>query len=131
MIESSSRILDSTDAKLNARHFFITGGSVFKLNSVYKLQPSALIKYTPNSPITVDVNVSLIMYDKIWLGVLYRFNEAMGVNIVYNIKDMLGVGYAYDFPINGLRTYQNGSHEIFLRFDFKGKKSSYQSPRYF
>ncbi len=131
LIESSSKILDSTNAKLNARHFFITGGTVFKLNSVFKLQPSTLIKYTPHSPITIDVNVSLLMYEKIWTGIMYRFHESMGVNIVYNIKDMLSIGYVYDFPINGLRTYQNGSHEIFLRFDFKGKKSVYQSPRYF
>ncbi len=131
LLEASSNILDSTNAKLNARHFFITGGTVFKLNSVFKLQPSTLIKYTPHSPITVDVNVSLLMYEKIWAGIMYRFHESMGVNLVYNIKDMLSIGYVYDFPINGLRTYQNGSHEIFVRFDFKGKKTAYQSPRYF
>ncbi len=131
ILEASSSILDSLGSKLNARHFFITGGTVLKLNSVLKLQPSALIKYTPNSPITADVNVSLLMYDKLWTGIMYRFHEAMGVNLVYNIKDMLSIGYVYDFPINGLRTYQSGSHEIFLRFDFKPKKSVYTSPRYF
>ena len=104
---------------------------MFDLNSVLKLHPSALIKYTPYSPITADVNVSLLMYDKMWAGVMYRFHEAMGINLVYNIKDKLSVGYVYDFPINGLRTYQNGSHEIFLRYDFKPKKAVYTSPRYF
>ncbi len=131
ILEASSNVLDSISTKLNARHFFITGGYVFKLNSVLKLHPSALIKYTPYSPITADVNVSLLMYEKMWAGVMYRFHEAMGINLVYNIKEKLSVGYVYDFPINGLRTYQNGSHEIFLRYDFKPKKAVYTSPRYF
>ena len=65
ILEASSNVLDSISTKLNARHFFITGGYVFKLNSVLKLHPSALIKYTPYSPITADVNVSLLMYEKI------------------------------------------------------------------
>lgn len=131
ILEASSDILDSVGAKLNARHFFITGGTVLKLNSVLKLLPSTLIKYTPNSPITADVNVSLLMYEKLTTGIMYRFHEAMGVNLVYNFKNTLSVGYVYDFPINGLRTYQTGSHEIFLRYDFKPKKSVYSSPRYF
>lgn len=131
LLEANSSIFDSIGAKLNARHFFITGGYVFKINSVLKLHPSTLIKYTPDAPFTADINLSLLMYDKLWTGILYRFNEAMGVNIVYNIKNTLSIGYVYDFPINGLRTYQNGTHEIFLRYDFKQKNTPYISPRYF
>lgn len=131
VLEATSNILDSIDTKLNARHFFITGGYVFKINSVLKLHPSTLIKYTPNAPISADINVSLLMYDKFWAGVMYRMHEAMGVNLVYNVKNKMSIGYVYDFPINGLRTFQNGSHEIFLRYDFIPHKSVYSSPRYF
>ena len=56
-------------------------------------------------------------------GISYRFNESMAANLIYNIKNTVSIGYMYDFPINGLRTYQTGSHEIFLRYDFKPKKS--------
>jgi len=131
LVEVSSNILDTTKITLNARHFFLTGGTVLKLNSVLKLLPSTMIKYTSNSPITIDLNASLLMYEKLRTGIMYRFNESLGVNFVFTIKEMLSIGYVYDFPINGLRTYQNGSHEIFVRFDFKGKKTSFQSPRYF
>lgn len=123
--------IDSITQLLNTRHLFFSTGYVFDLNSVFKLQPSILAKYTPNAPITVDVNASLLMYDQIWFGLMYRFHEAMGVNAVYTIKDALSIGYVYDFPINGLRTYQSGSHEIFLRYDFTPKKQTITSPRYF
>ncbi len=116
---------------LNTRHFFISGGYVFDLNSVLKLKPSALVKYTPGAPLTADVNLSLFMYERIWTGLMYRFHEAMGVNVVYHIKNKLNIGYVYDFPINGLRKYQSGSHELILQYDIQPKRSVYTSPRYF
>lgn len=131
VLEAFTTDLDTIVQQLNSRHFFISSGYIFDLNSVFKLQPSFMLKYTPNAPITIDVNASLLMYDKLWTGIMYRYNESMGVNIVYNIKNTFSVGYVYDFPINGLRTYQTGSHEIFLRYDFIPKKSTYTSPRYF
>lgn len=131
LFEEKDIKLDSIYEHLNARHFFLSGGYVFDLNSVFKLKPSALIKYTPKAPLTVDANLSLLMYDQIWVGLMYRYNEAMGINAVYNIKKTLSIGYSYDFPINGLRTYQYGSHEVFVRYDFVPKKTTYTSPRYF
>jgi type IX secretion system PorP/SprF family membrane protein len=116
---------------ITARHFFVSAGYVFDINSVLKFKPSTLIKYTPHAPITFDLNASLLMYEKIWTGLMYRYNESMGINVVYNIKQTFQVGYVYDFPINGLRTYQSGSHEIVLQYDIQPKKSVYTSPRYF
>jgi type IX secretion system PorP/SprF family membrane protein len=124
-------LLDSVVQTLNTQHYFLAGGYVFDLNSVFKLQPSTLIKFTLGAPITVDANVSLLMYDVLWTGIMYRFHESVGVNVVYNIKKTLSLGYVYDFPINGLRTYQNGSHELFLRYDIKPKNTPFTSPRYF
>lgn len=131
LFESTTVNLDTLVQTLNSRHFFLSGGYVFDLNSVYKLKPSMLFKYTPNAPITFDANVSLNMYKQFWLGLMYRFHESMGVNAVWTVKDAFSVGYVYDFPINGLRTYQSGSHEVFLRYDLIPKKSHYNSPRYF
>ncbi|TNE72390.1 MAG: type IX secretion system membrane protein PorP/SprF [Bacteroidetes bacterium] len=131
LFEMEDVLLDSLIDKLNTRHFFFSSGYVFDLNSVFKLKPSALLKYTPKAPLTVDFNLSMLMYDQIWVGLLYRYNEAMGANVIYNIKQTLSIGYTYDFPINGLRTYQYGSHEVFLRYDFMPKKTNYTSPRYF
>lgn len=134
---SSPRLLEAvvrTDMdlvkQLNARHFFIAAGYVFDLNSVLKLKPSTLIKYTPKAPITFDVNASLLSYERVWTGLMYRFNESMGANIAVIIKDFT-IGYVYDFPINGLRKHQSGSHEVFLQLDIRTKKTSYTSPRYF
>lgn len=131
LLEAQSNNFDTLITRLNSRHFFVSGGYIFDLNSVLKLKPSALIKYTPNAPLTIDVNATMLMYDVVWAGLMYRFNESMGVHVLVDIKKTLGIGYNYDFPINGLRTYQSGSHEVFIRYDLRPKKSVYSSPRYF
>ncbi len=135
---SSPRILQAkiTDVNqfvttLNQRHYFITAGTVFNLNSVVQFKPSTLIKYTPNAPLTLDFNMNFLLYDKLWTGAMYRLHESMGVNLIFKIKRSFQVGYGYDFPINGLMRYQQGSHELFLSYDFSFKKNIYNSPRYF
>src|SRR5690554_6974681 len=100
---------------LNHRHFFITAGKVFDLNSVIKLKPTTLVKITPNSPLTFDVNANFLFYERVWVGALYRFHEAVGLNFVYNFNDFIHVGYGYDFPINKLINHQSGSHEVLLQ----------------
>lgn len=134
---SAPRVLEpsiktSTDIiqKLNVRHYFLMGGYVFDLNSVFKLKTSALIKYTPHAPFTADVDVSLLSYDFLWTGLMYRFNESVGAHVGVIIKDFT-IGYAYDFPINALRTYQSGSHEVFLQYNLRTNKIPFTSPRYF
>lgn len=131
LFESKISDVNNVLQTITQRHFFLSAGYVFDLNSVFKLKPSLLLKYTPNTPITMDINASLLMYEKLWTGLMYRFHESMGVNIVYSIKQRFHIGYVYDFPINGLRTYQSGSHEVLLQYDFQPKRTVYSSPRYF
>ncbi|MCC6700306.1 MAG: type IX secretion system membrane protein PorP/SprF [Fluviicola sp.] len=116
---------------LNKRHIFFTAGGIIPLNSVVQFKPSTLIKYTPEAPITIDVNTSFLLYEKLWLGAMYRFHESVGINAMFKIKSAFQVGYSYDFPINRLVNYQKGSHEVILTYDFNFKKSIYNSPRYF
>lgn len=130
LLEAKLKTGEDIIKNINARHFFLAAGYVFDANSVLKIKPSILTKFTPHSPITFDVNVSLLSYERFWTGLMYRYHEALGVNLGIIIKDFT-VGYVYDFPINGLRTHQSGSHEVFLSFDIRTKKIPYTSPRYF
>jgi type IX secretion system PorP/SprF family membrane protein len=115
----------------SARHFYIMGGYVFNLNSVVKFKPGTLIKITPNAPLTFDLNASFLLYEKIWAGAMWRFNESAGFNISYTFADMFTIGYAFDFAYNDLRFNQYGSHEVMLQVDLRKKQKNYLSPRYF
>lgn len=138
---STPRILESnytntnnnSSMKMIKRHFFASAGYVFKLNSVWDLKPSTLVKVTPYAPVTFDVTLSAMAYKKFWFGAMYRYNESMGVHASALISKIFTIGYAFDFPINGLRGQQYGTHEVVLQLDISKKKRAGQvfSPRYF
>ncbi len=114
----------------STRHFYLMGGYVFNLNSVVKFKPGTLIKITPNAPLTFDLNASFLLYEKVWAGAMWRFNESAGFNISYTFVDMFTIGYAFDFAYNDLRFNQSGSHEVMLQMDLRKKQKNYLSPRY-
>lgn len=125
-------VLESIDqVSVTKRHIFITGGYVFRLNSVLDLKTSALVKLTPFAPVTFDVNASLYIQKRFWIGAMYRYHESVGANLAINIAPWMTVGYAFDYPINDLRTNQFGTHEVMLSFDFTAGRKSFISPRYF
>lgn len=114
-----------------SRHYYLAAGYVFKVNSVIDFKPSILLKITENAPFTFDLNGSFFLFERFWIGGMYRFNESAGANLAYQFKDLFYIGYAFDYPYNDLRTNNFGSHEIVLGFDFMKKKKTVVGPRYF
>jgi len=113
------------------RHYFLTAGYVFPLNSVVDLKTSVLLKMVTNAPLTADINANLFFYKKLWIGAMYRLNESAGINIAFQLKEKLMFGYSFDFVTNGLSRINNsGSHEVMLNYSLNRKKA-FGSPRYF
>lgn len=113
------------------RHYYVTAGYVFKLSSVIDFKPSVLLKIVENSPVTLDVNASFFLFERFWVGGMYRMHESAGLNLAYQFKDLFYIGYAFDYPVNDLRFNNYGSHEVVLGFDFRKGKKSVVGPRYF
>jgi len=69
--------------------------------------------------------------NKVWGGVTYRFNDAIGILLGMTIKDV-NVGYSYDIPTSRLGS--TGSHEIMVKYCFKLERekprSSYRNTRF-
>jgi type IX secretion system PorP/SprF family membrane protein len=128
-LRNNSIVLSNTYTK---RHYFFTAGYVLPLNSVIDLKTSLLLKAVENAPLTVDLNANLFFYKKFWIGAMYRYNESIGANIAYQLKESLMSGYSFDYPINGLSKVNNlGSHEIMLNYSLNSHKKAFGSPRYF
>lgn len=121
----------SGSESVEAMHLYLIAGYVFELNSLIQFKPSLITKYAPNAPLSMDLNASFLLYEKIWLGAMYRLNESVGANFVFYINDYLKFGYAFDFSTTAIQQYSRGSHEIMLGFDLNSKKSKFYSPRYF
>ena len=113
-------------------HYFLTSGYIFTASEILKLKPSFLIKAVTGAPIQCDFNLNAWIQDKIALGVSYRTGDSFVGMFEFQLAPDLRLGYAYDYTITNLKTYNNGTHELMLRYEFNGKKKNQiLSPRYY
>jgi type IX secretion system PorP/SprF family membrane protein len=125
-------IAESTGQKaVQENHFYAFAGVVIKINPGINFRPSFVIKTVKNAPPSIDANAALLFYNKVWFGLMYRYNSAAGANIMYNVSENFRIGYAYDYGLNTLQKYSNGSHEIMLGFDLRTVQKGIKSPRFF
>jgi type IX secretion system PorP/SprF family membrane protein len=123
--------MDLSKSSFLRRHYLFTGGVVLPVSDNVKFKPSVLVKYVSGAPVEGDINFSTIFKDAFWLGVSYRTNDAVGLILEYQTNSFFRIGYAYDVTVSGLRSYQNGSHEIMLGVDFGRDLVKVKTPRYF
>jgi len=119
------------------RHYYLYGGGVKSTSFGVDLKPSVLVRYMENAPLLFDLNLHALFVEygpggsQIWVGVGYRTSStylaSLEVSLPYNIR----LGYSYDFAGKGLNTYLGATHEIQIGFNFGGRTSVIQSPRYF
>lgn len=112
-------------------HYYLTGGYVFDMSATWKLRPSFLIKETKGAPLSYDITGTAIYNEKLYLGLDYRINDAVGAFVEFQIIEPLRIGYAYDYTISDLHPYTSGSHEIILIYELRLKNTKYKSPRFF
>jgi len=124
-------IENSRNFSYNRRHYFVSAGYLFDLSRDLKLQPSVFTGFVKNAPILLTAHVDLIYQDKLWFGVKYRYPDAIGLSLAYQLSEQFRVGYAYDFNFWQREYNINGSHEIFISFDMRFNKSKVMTPRYF
>ena len=123
--------MDVSKASFLQRHYLLTGGLVFDLNEELKLKPSTLIKYTPNAPVQMDLNLGLLYRDMFWVGTSFRTGDAMVLMLEYQTNMFFRIGYAYDMTFSDIRKYSTGSHEIVIGIDFGKELVTKKTPRYF
>lgn len=114
-------------------HIYGVSGFVFDLVDEVKLKPSMVIKQVIDSPLSFDVSLNSLIYDKFELGVSYRYEDAFIALAGFNITKSLKVAYSYDFSTSDLSGYNNGSHEVILlyNFDLLNFSNKYTSPRFY
>ena len=113
------------------RHAFGTAGLLLNLSEDVKFRPSTMLKYSQGGGASVDLNVSFLFKEKLWLGASWRSDDAFVFMAEIWPTQQLRIGYAYDLTTSALRNYSTGSHELSLGFDFAFKKGKVVSPRYF
>ena len=125
--------LDENGMKFGSevQHFFATAGYVFQVSDNFKLKPSTMVKSAFDTPISFDVNLNALFYDRFEIGGSYRYEDSFSGIVGFQVTDYLRIGYAYDHIISDLNAYTDASHEIILTFDILFNKRVLRSPRFF
>lgn len=137
---SVPRILETTHfdsssvstAKELMNYYFITG-YVWDLNPFLKFKPTLLTKVVQGAPIQVDLSANFMFNERFIAGAAYRWDAAFSGLLGFMLSDQMMVGLAYDREITelGSVTFNDGSFEIILRYDFFRNIGRMKSPRFF
>lgn len=112
-------------------HYYLIGGYVFDLSPTVKFKPAFLSKMVTGAPLQLDLTANFMFNEKFVLGAAWRWDAALSGLVGFQVSEGWFIGYGYDAETTKLANYNSGSHEIFLRYEFKGKSEKVVSPRFF
>lgn len=112
-------------------HYYFIGGYVFDLSPTVKFKPAFLSKMVTGAPLQLDLTANFMFNEKFVLGAAWRWDAALSGLVGFQVSEGWFIGYGYDAETTKLANYNSGSHEIFLRYEFKGKSEKVVSPRFF
>ncbi|WP_219010362.1 PorP/SprF family type IX secretion system membrane protein [Aquimarina litoralis] len=131
--ESSNDNTASSFLAAERINYYMMLGFVFDINDYLKLKPAILGKVVGGSPLQVDASANFLFYDKLTLGVAYRWSAALSGLAGFQITNKLMLGFAYDWETTALGNteFNSGSYEFFLRYEIFKKKERVLYPRFF
>ena len=116
---------------LERLHYYVMAGYVFDLSEGLKFKPAMLARGVSGAPISLDVSANFLIQDTFTIGAGYRWDDSVSVLAGFQINKNFFVGYSYDYTTTDLNKYNDGSHEILLRFQLSPKTNQIKSPRFF
>lgn len=114
-------------------HFYLITGYVYEINDRTKFKPALLMKAVRGAPLQADISASFLFNEKFTLGAAYRWDAALSAMLGFQLSDQLALGLAYDKETTelGATQFNDGSFEVFLRYEFITRHKSILTPRFF
>lgn len=114
-------------------NFYVISGYVFDLSYNLKLKPAVLFKGLSGAPLQADLSTTLLYNEKFSLGVGYRWDAALSALFGFQITEQLMLGLAYDKETTtlGASSFNDGSFEVFIRYEFRNRYKNALTPRFF
>jgi len=97
------------------QHYYLFGVFTHNFNERLMLKPALLLKGTTGAPLSVDVNVNVVIDQNYTLGLLTRNLNTFGLLAQLRMKQ-LKFGYVFEMPSNQSVGQSFLSHEISLTY---------------
>lgn len=104
-----------------ARHLLVHAKYAYTINEQQGMRiiPMLMARYAQGAPFQFDFGTTFDWSKYGWVGAMYRYGYAVGINLGVHLKYNLRAGYAYDIPVNKYHSYMGGAHEIYLGYSFR------------
>lgn len=114
-------------------NWYLITGYVFDINPDLKLKPAILLKAVQGAPLQADLSATVLLNDKLSLGAAYRWDAALSALVGFQLNKQLMLGLAYDRETTelGNSAFNDGSFEIFLRYELFTRYKNILAPRFF
>lgn len=113
----------SVDLYNKKNHFYVTMGYIAPVSDRIDFKPTVLFKTVGAAPLQMDLTASFLYNKMLYAGLNFRSGESLGALAGITILNSLMLGYSYDWTVlNHTNSYNSGSHELILRYDFVTKK---------
>ncbi len=116
-------------------NFYMITGYVFDLgrSDNLKFKPALLTKVVSGAPLQLDLSASFLFNEKFSLGAAYRWDAAISGLVGFQLNQQLMIGLAYDREVTDLggTQFNDGSFELFLRWELIRSFERLVSPRFF
>lgn len=114
-------------------NFYMITGYVFDLNPELKFKPALLTKVVSGAPLQLDMSGTFLFNEKFSFGAAYRWDAAVSALLGFQLNEQLMIGLAYDretTDLGGTR-FNDGSFELFVRWELVKSYGRLVSPRFF
>jgi type IX secretion system PorP/SprF family membrane protein len=131
--DRSGEIGNSSLLAKEQMNLYLISGYVFELNSDWLFKPALLFKAVQGAPLQADISANFLVREKFSFGGAYRWSAAWSALAGFQLTDQLLMGLAYDRETTelGSSAFNNGSFEVFLRYELRTKYKRVLTPRFF
>ncbi len=89
------------------------------------IQTSLWLKYVPNTPVNVDLNLRYQLIQALWIGLGAssggNFHAETGFNFDSGMDGLLRLGYGFDYSFSRIGPFAGSTHEFSVSYSFGGR----------
>jgi type IX secretion system PorP/SprF family membrane protein len=100
-------------------YYLFNTGYRINLSAKTKLLTSTLVSFSPGEKLLYDVSAHVNLFDKVWFGGTYRSTNSVNALCQFAVNNQFRIAYSFEYDFGPIGTYNSGSHEIMLRYEFR------------
>ncbi len=103
----------------NRVNYFLMAGYVFDIKNNWLFKPTLLARALAGVPLQMDLAANFLYKQMFLLGLSYRFDASLSGSFGFQLTKHLLMGFTYDREVTelGRTEFNNGSFEVFLRYE--------------